>query len=240
MAFPSDGRNHWAAVDSEKNISEFTPWFETQFGKRVKEVTHLGGTRTTVDFKIEFDDTSVSVFSLKRKKQLKTGSFDYVNTANFDKSLFKESIEIIDSFRKSGNKKGSDSIKTKIHEELSKISSESLTNLFKTKVIEKYQGQSLQLILLEETTKNLHLINPKIFELISDGYKLSLSDKTKGKTSWKVLCVSPEGHKMDMGLRVRVHLNNGISKLVDKEDGGSYLCMKFQQDSVHRLLTNNS
>jgi hypothetical protein len=236
MAFPSDGRNHWAAVDSEKNISEYTPWFESQFGKTVKEILHLGGTKTTVDFQITFDDDSVSVFSLKRKKQIKTGSFDYVNTANFDKNLFKESIKLIDSFRKSGNRSGAELIKSKIHEELSQTSSETLTNLFRTKVIEKYEGQSLQLVLLEENTKTLHLVHPKIFKLLSEGHKLTLSDNTKGKTSWKVLCVSLDGSKLDLGLRVRVHLNNGITKLVNKDDGGSYLCLKFQQDSVHKLF----
>jgi hypothetical protein len=176
------------------------------------------------------------VFSLKRKKQIKTGSFDYVNTANFDKDLFKDSIRLIDTYRKSGNRIGAESIKSKIHEELSKTTSETLTELFKTKVIEKYEGQSLQLVLLEESTKTLHLVNPKVFRLLYEGYKLSLSENTKGKTSWKVLCVSPEGVKLDLGLRVRVHLNNGITKLINKEDGGSYLCLKFQQDSVHKLF----
>jgi hypothetical protein len=89
---------------------------------------------------------------------------------------------------------------------------------------------------LEENTKTLHLVHPKIFKLLSEGYKLTLSDNTKGKTSWKVLCVSPDGSKLDLGLRVRVHLNNGITKLVNKDDGGSYLCLKFQQDSVHKLF----
>ena len=236
MAFPSDGRNHWAAVDSEKNIHEYTPWFEEKFGKSVKQITHLGGTKTTIDFQILFEDESLSVFSLKRKKQIKTGSFDYVNTANFGKDLFKDSIHLIDTFRKSGNRIGAESIKSKIHEELSKTTSETLTELFKTKVIEKYEGQSLQLVLLEESTKTLHLVNPKVFRLLHEGYRLSLSDNTKGKTSWKVLCVSPEGVKLDLGLRVRVHLNNGITKLINKEDGGSYLCLKFQQDSVHKLF----
>ena len=236
MAFPTDGRNHWAAIDSEKNISQYTPWFEKHFGKSVKEITHLGGTRTTVDFQIKFHDETISVFSLKRKKQIKTGSFDYINTANFDKSIFKGSIELIDTFRKSGDRTKAESIKTKIHQELSKTSSETLTQLFKTKVIEKYEGQSLKLLLFEESSKTLHLVNPKIFELISQGYKLILSENTKGKTSWKVLCVSPVGEKVDLGLRVRVHLNNGISKLINKDDGASYLCLKFQQDSVHKLF----
>lgn len=236
MAFPSDGRNHWAAVDSEKKIHEYTPWFEEKFGKSVKQITHLGGTKTTIDFQILFEDNTLKVFSLKRKKQIKTGSFDYVNTANFDKDLFKDSIHLIDGFRKSGNRIGAQSIKFKIYEELSKTTSETLTQLFRTKVIEKYEGQSIQLVILEEISKTLHLVTPKVFQLIYEGYKLSLSDNTKGKTSWKVLCVSPNGDKLDLGLRVRVHLNNGITKLINKDDGSSYLCLKFQQDNVHKLL----
>ena len=40
--------------------------------------------------------------------------------------------------------------------------------------------------------------------------------------------------KIDLGLRVRLHLNNGWTKW--RKGKNSVLCLKFQQDKVYKII----
>ena len=103
MAFPKDGSNHHKAIKSEKNLINFKSQLEIIYNKKIKEIIHKGGTKIKSDISIIFYDDTFKNLSLKSKKNIKIGSFDWTNTTNFNKKFFSESIDIVEKYRKSGN-----------------------------------------------------------------------------------------------------------------------------------------
>jgi hypothetical protein len=240
MAFPIDGSNHREGVQAEKDFGKFIPQLEKKYGKKITKVIHKGGTKSKIDVCIIFESGEIKNTSLKKKKTVTKGSFDYANTTNFSESSFTETKKIIKKYRRKGDNTLKSKFEESVYSEMKKMTSEQITSLFKENVINKYNNENADLIILDEKTQTLHLIKPPVFELIKQGYLLSLCNSTKGKTSSKLMCISPNGDELDLGLRIRVHLNNGYSKLINKNDGNSSLCIKFQQDSVHKLINSNS
>jgi hypothetical protein len=96
-----------------------------------------------------------------------------------------------------------------------------------------HSNSNLKILIIDEKTKTISQLVPKIFDLVDKGYKLKIQ-MGRGKTSAKVLCENGDGENLDLGLRVRVHLNNGWSKWHKGET--SVLCLKFQQDKVYKML----
>lgn len=233
MAFPSDARNHYNAIKSETNLSDYNNQIESIFNKKVKEYIHLGGTKNKTDVKIIFSDGTFENITLKSKKNIKTGSFDWVNTTSFCKEQFIESFDIFNKQKGSKNTKDKALLESSIKNELQLITSNKLTEIFSKEVYRSYAKDGLKILIIDEKTKTIRLINPKIFDLINNGFKLVLG-VGKGKTSSKVLCQNNKGEKIDLGLRVRVHLNNGWTKWHKGET--SVLCLKFQQDAVYKMF----
>jgi hypothetical protein len=233
MAFPTDARNHYKAIKSEINLSEYNSQIELIFNKKIMNYFHLGGTKNKTDVKIVYYDNYFENITLKTKKNIKSGSFDWVNTTSFCKDSFVKSFEIFNKYKGSNNTKNKSILEDSIKDELKKISSDELTKIFLNEVCNYHLKNNLKMLVIDETTKKIYLIKPKIFNLINDGFKLILSDGN-GRTSSKVLCQNKDGDKIDLGLRIRVHLNNGWTKWNKGES--SVLCLKFQQDAVYKML----
>jgi hypothetical protein len=233
MPYPSDARNHYKAIDSEINLSEYNSEIEFIFGKKVKKYLHLGGTKNKTDVKIIFSDESTEKITLKSKKNIKVGSFDWVNTTNFCKNEFNNSFDIFNKYKGSNDVKHKKILENAIKNELQNITSDTLTEIFLNEVYETHLKDNLKILIIDEKTKTLTHINPKIFDLIKKKFKLKIH-MGKGKTSCKVLCENGEGVQIDLGLRVRVHLNNGWTKWHKGES--SVLCLKFQQDKVYKMI----
>jgi hypothetical protein len=240
MAFPVDGSNHWGGVNAELTFEKYIPNLEKIYGKKIDEVIHKGGTKFKTDVCIIFKSKEIKNISLKKKKSIKSGSFDYANTTNFSKNSFITTKKIIKDYKCTEDKSFKSKFEESVCSEMKKMTNEEITGLFNENVICKYNKEKSDLIILDEKTNVLFLIKPPVFELIKQGYLLSLCDSTRGKTSSKLVCISPNGDKLDLGLRIRVHLNNGYSKLINKNDGNSSLCVKFQQDKVHKLINSNN
>jgi|688.fasta_scaffold200809_2 hypothetical protein len=240
MSFPVDGSNHWGGVKAELTFQKYIPNLELIYGKKIIEIIHKGGTKVKTDICIVFESGEIKNISLKKKKSITSGSFDYANTTNFFKNSFPKTKEIIKKYKCTEDSTFKSKFEECVHLEIKKMKNEEITNLFNENVIKKYNKEKSELIILDEKTNMLYPIKPLVFELINQGYLLSLCDSTRGKTSSKLICISPNGVKLDLGLRIRVHLNNGYSKLINKNDGNSSLCIKFQQDSVRKLINFNS
>jgi hypothetical protein len=240
MAFPVDGSNHWDGVKAELTFEKYIPNLELIYGKKINKIIHKGGTKFKTDVCIVFESGEVKNISLKKKKTITSGSFDYTNTTNFSKNSFQKTKKIIKDYKCTEDNTFKSKFEESVCSEMKKMTNEEITNLFSENVIGKYNKEKSDLIILDEKTKVLYAIKPPVFELIKQGYLLSLCNSTKGKTSSKLMCISPNGDELDLGLRIRVHLNNGYSKLINKNDGNSSLCIKFQQDSVHKLINSNS
>ena len=233
MAFPIDARNHYNAIKSEINLSDYNLQIEKIFNKKIKEYIHLGGTKNKTDVKIFFYDNTSENITLKCKKDIKYGSFDWVNTTSFCKEEFTTSIDIFYRYKGSNNIKNKVLLENAIKNELKTITNDKLTEMFINEVYRSHKKNNLKILLIDEKTKTIHLVNPKIFDLINNGSKLSL-DESKGKTSSKVLIQNERNEKIDLGLRIRIHLNNGWTKWSKGES--SVLCLKFQQDKVYKML----
>jgi hypothetical protein len=233
MSYPSDARNHYKAINSEITLSDYNLQIENIFGKTIKEYVHLGGTKNKTDVKIIFTDNTFENITLKSKKNIKSGSFDWINTTCFCKEQFNNSFDIFNKCKGSNSVKDKELLETAIKNELQTITSDNLTKLFLNGVYDSYLKHNLKILIIDEKTKTIKHVVPKIFNLINDGFKLKLING-KAKTSSKVLCENGNGTKVDLGLRVRVHLNNGWSKWHKGET--SVLCLKFQQDAVYKMF----
>jgi hypothetical protein len=233
MAFPVDARNHYKAIESEINLYEYNSQIESIFNKKIIRYSHLGGTKNKTDVRIIFYDNSFENITLKTKKNIKLGSFDWVNTTSFSKDIFAKSFEIFEKYKGSNNIKNKSILENSIKDELKKISSDELTKIFLSQVRDSYLKSNLKILLIDEISKKIYLVKPKIFDLINNGFKLVLSNGN-GKTSSKVICKNKDGDEIDLGLRIRVHLNNGWTKWNKGEL--SVICLKFQQDAVYKML----
>jgi hypothetical protein len=233
MSYPSDARNHFKAIKSEITLSEYNLQIESIFGKPIKEYIHLGGTKNKTDVRVIFIDNTFENVTLKSKKNVKSGSFDWINTTCFCKEQFSNSFDIFNRYKGSNSVKDKILLENAIKNELQTITNDKLTKIFLDGVYGSYLKNNLKILIIDEKTKTVKHVVPKIFNLINNGFKLKLING-KAKTSAKVLCEDDNGNKIDLGLRVRVHLNNGWSKW--HKGDTSVLCLKFQQDAVYKMF----
>lgn len=233
MAYPTDARNHYSAIKSEMTLSRYNLQIENIFGKKIDKYIHLGGTKNKTDVKIIFFDGTEENITLKTKKNIKSGSFDWVNTTCNFKEYFINSFGVFNTYRGSNDNKNKVLLENTIKKELQNITKEELSEIFINAVCKSYLEHNLKILIIDEKTKTINHINPKIFDLLKNGFKLKLING-KGKTSSKVVCENINNEVVDLGLRVRVHLNNGWTKWFKGDS--SVLCLKFQQDAVHKMI----
>jgi hypothetical protein len=235
MCYPINGKNHHVAVKDEKKLSENIEVFENYYGKKIKTITPIGGTKSKVDILIIFEDGSKIKISLKSKNSIYSGSFDYVNSSNFGsiRMFFQKTFEIYNRYNNSGNLEAYNILKDQISEDLNTITSEEMTKLFQEHVIDKYD--ELSLIISDKKHKKIYFdVKPKIFDFVKNGGFLKLKNTGKNTMSYSIIGCDSDGNEYDFNLRIRVHLNNGKTKWVKK--GSSVIVFKFQQDSVHKII----
>lgn len=250
MSFPCNGQNHRSAVADEANMAnnpEMIQELERIYGKSINRIEKIGGIKTSTDIRIFFSDGKVQDCSLKTKANPACGSFDYINTTDgsvFDKH-FPKSRDVAKKYRGSGvedKMKKYDALKNAILTELNQFTSNrgkssSLTEFFMEKVVNgSYKSKDL----IIHTNKGVYRIAKiKLFDLLNQGGILVRRETGRSvKMSVPLDLIMPDGSVVDLGLRFRVHLNNGKTAWVAApgENKGkstaSYLCMKFQQDRV--------
>lgn len=235
MSFPSDGRNHHESIKVEKSMSLYKKEYEEYYGKMIEEFIHIGGTKTTVDFKILFLDGSEVTKSLKKKRLISNGSFDYINSSEFSTDLIPNSNVVYEKYRGMNDKSKKNLLIESISDDLLNLPKEFLTNFFKGKVIKKYE--ELGGLDLVETSTNKLFINvvPSFFEILNNGGYLKVQDNGKKQMSYKLdLYNSNDELLPETGLRIRLHLNNGWTKWYNGES--SVLVIKVQQDKVSKML----
>jgi hypothetical protein len=79
-------------------------------------------------------------------------------------------------------------------------------------------------------------MNHPVVKLIENGYTASINVKI-GKSSGRII-FSKGNEQIDVGLRIRVHTNNGVTALlgISSSNKSSQFVMKFQQDGIKKLL----
>jgi hypothetical protein len=237
MAYPTDGRNHREAINSEKKMTLNLEFFSNYYQKKIIQINHIGGTKNTTDFRILFEDNSFVDHSLKSKKDIQTGSFDLINIStgalNIDVN-FGRTAKIYQNFKGKKNKSAYELLKESISLDLDSLSPRFITDIFKQKVVKKYE--KIQLTLEDRKTKKIFPnVKLKYFDLVSEGFELVLRKTNKISMSRKIDLMDKNGNiYKDSGLRLRLHLNNGVTKWINNEN--SVIVLKFQQDSVNKLI----
>ena len=252
--FPSDGRNHKNAIKNELNTKAFLSKNAHKIFKQLSsksyEVLSKGGTKFKADNIIKSNDGTIINISDKEKRHGLGGSYDYTNTSAAIKDLGKaekyintldkektkvlkkslsERKKLVDTFR--------DKIKDVSYKTLKSIETKELINLLKKYLINP--NKTMEMFITDGVENKRYVFpftNHPINNLIKNKYTPVINVK-EGKSSARILFVKNE-QEVDIGLRVRIHTNNGATAYLNA--GGSnpsaMFVLKFQQDSIKKLL----
>lgn len=200
-------------------------------------VEHRGGTQNKADAYAG----GVGI-SIKRKKNLKTGSYDYLNstvpvaTLPFSELLdvWKEETLALSGDKKNVAKRAFEVVSSFI---LDATDTDTLTDI----VSHTFEAQAgMDIAITDQATDTLYLFSADdmlVPRLLADGYKAQIVKVNKVQTSRKIVFVK-DGNIVDAGLRIRLVTNNGIGALMglSKANKTSSVVVKIQQDKVSKVI----
>lgn len=254
MPFPNQGQNHINGIKNEKDIVNYmnenrenviNKHLEKENKSTIKQWEHAGGTKQKADalFKLENDEScGVSI------KNHNSGTFDLENTTKNVPEDVKIKVLTFKNENKPKYKDNDNEISKEIREEcenifsskLEELSSSDITNLLE----QFYKKEENTKHIIVNDTKNkrlilLHKINLDKYCNSNHKHNFILkSIRRDAKTSRQIWIKTPEGEEINTNLRIRLHLNNGISALLgrSKSNPSSSPCLKIQQDNVDKFL----
>ena len=259
MSFPHDGSNHKNAIENEKSTKRFLEdnahliFPELQKGKYVVE--GKGGTTHKADNIIIPDDGNVINISDKEKRKgIKIGSFDYTNSSKAIKEMVDGKEPNVRSLKRVVNKSKKDReltlakrkklvneyrtlVANASYEALAQMTTKQIIGLLKNYLVKP--NSDMQMFITDGITRKRYIfpfINHPVVSLIENNYIPSIQVKL-GKSSGHVIFTKGDDVQ-NVGLRIRIHTNNGVSALLglSKSNAYSQFVFKFQQDSVPNLI----
>ena len=259
MSFPSDGRNHRNAIKNEHDTKEYLQgcahliYGDVEEGKYI--VLSKGGTKNKADNIIECDDGRIISISDKQKKNGLGGSFDYTNTSapihtmlmNGNRCV-KEIKVVLDSVSEDlklpmvERKKLVESYRPRIKKAsyacLISLSSDDIIALIKQYLIEPNKEMEEFITDGKENKRyTFPFMDHPVVKLIENDYTASIVVKVDGSSG--SIIFSKGNEKVNVGLRIRIHTNNGATALLSAggSNKSSQFVLKFQQDSIKNLLS---
>ena len=245
--FKTNGSTHYEGIANEHAVIELLNnrnYFDCP-------VTHLGGTKNKADAMAG----SVPI-SIKRKKGLANGSFDWINTSDIngiiDRTVFTDYFRFIKYARENSVVPDIGEVRdwyAKCCEAaLAKITSTQLTQFLKQSVCDKQAG--FKLVVADTEADTLFIIDHErtpLARLLKQQYKAVLVEG-RGKSSRKIIFLAPGkgindiGSGIDIGLRIRCTSNNGIKAMLglSKANKNSQTVIKIQQDKVQQFVNDSS
>ena len=245
--FKTNGSTHYEGIANEHAVIELLNnrnYFDCP-------VTHLGGTKNKADAMAG----NVPI-SIKRKKGLANGSFDWINTSStngiIDRTVFTEYFRFIKYARENSVVPDISEVRdwySKCCEAaLSKITSTQITKFLQEQVCDKQKG--FQLVVADTEADTLYIIDhaaTPLVKLLKQQYKPVLV-QGRGKSSRKIIFVAPGktindiGSGIDIGLRFRCTSNNGIKAMLglSTANKNSQTVVKIQQDKVQQFVNDSS
>ena len=220
MGFKTDGSVHYDGVQNELDTIAFLNTLD----RYDQEVVHYGGTTQKADAK-----AGNKCISIKHKKGLKNGSYDYANTTIYNamfNSHFDEFLEDVKEHRE---------MPQELREVAVDFMRKDFNNLCES-ALESIDKDALVSMLVDIFSKQ-------------SGYDIVIND-TKSKkihifksedhpvwTARKIVFKNGE-HTINTGLRLRVTSNNGINAFLglSKSNKNSKIVVKLQQDSIAQLV----
>jgi len=241
--FKTDGSVHHGGVENEKQTIQILN--ELKIYDSVVE--KRGGTTQKADAV-----AGLKSLSIKRKKGIRNGSFDWFNTSKYNDCLdhnFEDFLSSIKEFRALPKEVISDDeFISKVRNKFDELCNSCLDNLKNEQLKEVlYQGlvtanTQFDVVVNDVETHSLYIFpfedHPAV-DYINKGYTISLQGT--GKLSRKVL-FSDGINVYDCGLRIRVTSNNGINAFLglSKANKNSQVVIKLQQDNIKQLLSSTN
>jgi hypothetical protein len=244
MAYKTDGSSHTTGIKNEENLIErlqktartLYPQLSDDF-----KVVKRGGTKFKQDMEIVDGGTTILI-SAKKKTDIKTGSFDWVNSSSATKTIpcLKEFAKTVKDIGDLHDLKGSAKlgVLNASHKALGELTSEDVRSILQEHVSNKNKG--MKVVISETTTGNNWEYDfedsPLNNSIQNHTPRVQLGD---GIDSAKIMFEDDEGNTIDHGLRIRVVTNNGIGALIGKSKANksSQGVVKIQQDNIPGLIS---
>ena len=240
--FNTTGQVHFSGIKNEhesiKLLNEWAIYSE--------EVKHFGGTKQKEDAK-----AGNQGISIKHKKGLKSGSFDWVNTSNLLHFSHLTEYGHFDTFnawvrviRNSKTDLQQNSIDV-VRDEFNRVCNLGL-KLMRQSDLQAFVTNSLFNdldIVINDTKAGVLYHTPnhglRSTQLIERGFEVEAIPSDKIATSRK-LVLRRGVYTVDTGLRIRLTSNNGIKAMlgVSKANKSSIPVLKLQQDNIQRLVNS--
>jgi len=241
--YPTDGSVHYEGIKNEDQtiviLNEkkiYSETVEKRGGTKLKEDAVAGNKK----------------ISIKRKKGITNGSFDWFNTSKYNDVLgdtFHSFISNVKELRTmSKDIIGDDEFILTVRDSFNALCKLSLDTLTSDQIINILSrglidaNAEFDVVVNDTKTDELYVFganqHPAV-EYINQGFSAIL--KGKGKSSRKVL-FSDGINVYDCGLRIRVTNNNGINAFLglSEANSNSQVVIKLQQDKVKQLLISTN
>lgn len=240
MAFKTDGSVHHEGIKEEKNIKKDRRLLTEAFNLSPKaKIHHRGGTQFKADIEIE-DKGKTTKISIKKKKKLGSGSFDYINSsAALENSIFDNVKSEAKRIKKSKSSVATErkNFNTTCNKAMKDMSTEILKGILTKHVLNA--NADMEMLVTETSTKAVYT-----FSFADTPLAKSIKNHTpkfkwgRGKTSAKIIFEDSEGNIHDHGIRGRLVSNNGITAMMGKSKTNKHSqpVFKIQQDGVSKMI----
>lgn len=259
MTFPTKGENHSNGIKNEKDIVDYMNKnpdnliikdLERRNNSKIKSFKHEGGSKQKMDASFDLENGKVKGVSIKHHD---TGTFDWVNTTQGIPENLKSEIEDFKQRKKKNScldneKNTAIPKKGGIRNDLDNIFSNYLDKLTSKDITELLS----KIYRTEENTDTIIINNKKTNQLImipesnldqyccsNKGLEFILKSSKRARTSRQIWIKDVDGIKINTNMRIRLHLNNGITALLgySEKNKSSVPCLKIQQDNVDKFIS---
>lgn len=263
MSFPSDGRNHREGIKNEHAlVATLNTGLTARIWPHVSDTViaeHRGGTTQKADAVLVDTNTGevVKYISAKEKKKEHTGTYDYTNSTAYITQAIQNNSPIFVTLRDFINEskvlRASGNIttdkKTKCRTQCKMVVEQTLNSLTNREIRQIITDLLITpnihmeyIITVLNTKKMYHFPfhTHKINTLLNNPEAIFYLEKKSSKEycESRTIMVTVGNTTIDTGIRMRLHLNNGISALlgVSKTNNTSSFCIKFQQDNFEDIM----
>jgi len=240
MAFRTDGSSHHDGIKEEEAIVKDRELLKEMYNLSDNfEAIHKGGTQNKADVVVR-DGSLQKKISIKKKKKLSTGSYDYVNSsAALSNKIFSTVKDIATTIAGSNlSKSAARRMFTEAcHDTMVDMTSQQIKDILVDHVLKK--NEDIEVLIKETSTGSVYGYSFKDTPLAK-----SIKNHTpkfkwgRGKTSAKIVFEDDDGNIHDHNLRGRLVSNNGISAMLglSSSNKSSIPVFKVQQDRVDKVL----
>lgn len=247
MAYRTDGSSHKNGVQQEKDLVErmnndrsFASQICPSVGSETYVANQKGGTKYKEDIEVVLRNKTVKI-SVKHKKNIKVGSFDWVNTslAVKESSCFDEIKKVSKEISKT--KPSVSAARKRFNEVSNKVMKGMASNDIRKILIGwvSMPNKDKRMIVTDKTSKRIYA-----YDFVDDPMDYAIHNMTpkfkwgRGRTSAKIVFEDDQGQIYDYGLRGRLVSNNGISAMAGKgkANKSSIPVFKIQQDKVTNII----